>query len=302
MKRIYLESNVFARAAEYGVTGEQLQTTLHKRGFKPVTGTMTVYEFTRGIENPQHEAAIRDQFSILWSLRPDYAEVSEQVSRDEIALASSDCAVQPFLGQEEAEQFHSLAHDYSRGKTDRGLQWIVEQRERHVDGPLRESFAEIVRRGKRLRDAEPSVARRGKDLRVAGDLLGYPVETIVSQILVPGLARDEYQNAIDHIDELPHLRSRVRMYQRLCQIMLLHGAIPKADKDRDPRHIADAAYCDAFVSADANLIRTQLPVINPDLAPVRWEELRFERSEDAGEEPSAQNPDGESKANEPDPS
>ena len=55
-------------------------------------------------------------------------------------------------------------------------------------------------------------------------------------------------------------------------VQSVHKTVPAKDKVDDHRHIVEAAYCDAFITSDSQLIKNANK-INPSIEIIEWNSL-----------------------------
>jgi len=85
-------------------------------------------------------------------------------------------------------------------------------------------------------------------------------------------AASDAERIAARLGHFPTIRSNVRANMYLMFHCLVHKKGAGRDKVGDYRHVAEAAYCEAMVTADRQLAKTA-PLINPELRVLRLADL-----------------------------
>lgn len=267
MKKVYLESNVICRAQDSNLSGGDLRRLLDDEGFVPVIGLHVIYELARTFLNVENtDTAIR-LFAIIKELEPEFSNQPGILMYQEANNCISGREIFPFLGGEEKQSTINEVLKLSAGNFDDRAKGFIKER----DDNFQQDHVEVAKKNIAIFKISPPEKR----LRTFEDIFEYyknDLSTLLSYIFEDKFTNIQTSSIIEKIDKYPVISSRLRAELYLIYVYLVHKVVPANDKVDDHRHLIEAAYCDAFITNDRQLINNANK-ISPHLEVVKWDTL-----------------------------
>jgi hypothetical protein len=271
MKKVYLESSVFNRALDQGVTGTRLRAILADRGFEAATGLLTINELARTFLHPANEARAKALFSLLNEVDPVYLPEISSILQSEMIKLRTGAAVLPSLGYLQTAAARTEVARLANGAFDQRASEFLAQgaRRRARDREMQQKHLDRVRS---VGDTDPIVASLRTFEEVwAYFLAGRQFPSLIREILKGAVSAFEAEELAQRLDQFPCLAAAVRSDVYVHFILIAHSTVPGRDKLDDYKHALAAAYTSAFCTADKQ--DAALRHIVPHLELVRWSEI-----------------------------
>jgi len=272
--KAYVEPSVINRAADHGVDGPTLRAAIQANGFTPSTGLHTIYELARGYlpaksSNPERMAAL---FTILRDAQPAFQPHLPALLGDELLKLRTGAAVLPFLDQLDDTSASQEVARLAEGHFDRRARDFISGKE-HQKAEERLAHGQYVEEAATIRQRNPAA----RSLKTYNDVWRYFEEKgqfphIVRAIIDRDLSVTEASEMVARLDSFPATRNAIRANVYLMFIMITKHAKPGKDKLDDYRHMIEASYCAAFVTADNQQIGAA-PFICPELTLIPWSQI-----------------------------
>ena len=264
--KAYIEVSFINRSVNQGHDASSLAENLRVLGYEPVLGLHVLYELARCFLNDQVPRG-RKLFEFVDDLAPTFHWEPQQLMEQEVERFRHGTAVLPFLDHLNHVSTVMDVRKLRAGILPSETRKMIETREADIESNARKNDELYIKQVKALRDQYPGKVRQFSTfedvlVQFTPDLHRF-VEVRVNrpQRLI---SADEARRIAHRIDEFPAIRSVVRAHLYLMFHCLQNSKGPGRDKLDDYRHVAEAAYCKAFATADEQLAQTA-PKINPEL-------------------------------------
>lgn len=267
MRKVYLETNAICRAQESNISGDDLRQLLDDRRLQPIIGLHVIYELARTFLNGNNKNIAIKLFTIINELSPEFSNQPGALMSQEINSCLNNDKIHSLLNGEEKQQAIEEIRKLSAGNFDDKARAFIEER----DSSFRINHAKISEHNIELFKKSPPSER----VRTFEDVFAYyenDFSSLIIKIFNDSLSKEIASAVIEQIDTCLTIRSNLRSQIYLMYVQLVQKAVPASDKVDDHRHIIEAAYCDAFITSDSQLINNANK-INPNLEIIEWNSL-----------------------------
>jgi hypothetical protein len=275
----FLETSAINAACDAAFDGETLHDRLDALGFAPALGMHVVYELARTFLNPSNTLRGTQLFGLLNQMSLSLVPPTDNLIRQELGCLRTGAAVLPFMNHVNQVAAQSEISRLAHGDLTEVARQFIEEHEVEVKvGYPRWADANISQFARARNSAPASVP----SFQTVDDVYSYfeakgatGLPALLIQIYAHHgvrVGQAEAAELVARLGTLHALRALVRANCYLSQICFADGIAPGRDKLGDYRHVVDASYCAAIVTADGQLIRTA-PRINPALIVVPFESL-----------------------------
>lgn len=272
MNKIYLETSSLNQALSEGKSGAQVTELAAALDLCPAIGIHTIYELARTFLKPDQNARGRALFSLLRDIECTYIPMTGQLIESELIKLRTGAVVMPFLDQDNQMSTRYEIEALAQGFTERATQFIGErEQERKSIEPIEnQNYLAHLRSlttagSKRFQ----GVSTFKKTLSTFNDDMPNCVVDVVKGLDSERVSRSEAAEIVMRFGSFPCIRSLVRANLYLNFIMIRNKVEPSYDRLDDFRQVADASYCQAFLTNDAQLARTSNN-IDPSLQIIEW--------------------------------
>lgn len=267
MRKVYLETNAICRAQESNISGTDLRQLLDERGLTPVVGLHAIYELARTFLNENNTDIAIKLFAIINELSPEFSNQPGVLMSQEVNNCLNNDKIYSLLNGEEKQQTIEEVRKLSVGNFDNKARAFIEER----DNSFKIDHVKISKHNIELFKKSPPSER----IRTFEDVFAYyknDFPSLIIKIFNDSLSEEIALAVIEKIDTYHTIRSNLRAQIYLMYVQLVQISVPASDKVDDHRHIIEAAYCDAFITSDSQLINNANK-INPNLEIIEWNSL-----------------------------
>jgi len=267
MRKVYLETNAICRAQESNISGTDLRQLLDERELTPVVGLHAIYELARTFLNKKNTDIAIKLFTIINELSPEFSNQPGVLMSQEVNNCLSNGKIHSLLNGEEKQQTIEEVRKLSVGNFDDKARAFIEAR----DNSFKIDHVKKSEHNIELFKKSPPSER----VRTFEDVFAYyenDFPSLIIKIFNDALSEEIALAIIEKIDKYLTIRSNLRSQIYLMYVQLVQKAVPASDKVDDHRHIIEAAYCDAFITSDSQLINNANK-INPNLEIIGWNSL-----------------------------
>jgi hypothetical protein len=268
MRKAYLETSAFNQIVA-GIPANLLREILGRHGLKPTISTTVIYEcartFTRdparGKELFQALVAFEDILSFV-------PRTSEMLTQEVVKLRTGAHPL-PFMDTLNQMSTRLEIRRLAAGDS-KEAEEFTRKRQGHYDEIQAIQDRHYLENIRAKRDTNPR-------LRTFDDVYFYfkpQLPTLIGRSLNRHcrVTKAEARELASRLDHFPMLRSVVRANCRIAFHHIVHDVPPGRDKWDDYSNIIDAAYCDVFVTADAQAVAA-VRDINPNLVVITFDGL-----------------------------
>lgn len=267
MRKVYLETNAICCAQESNISGTDLRQLLDERGLTPVVGVHVIYELARTFLNENNTDIAIKLFTVINELSPEFSNQPGVLMSQEVGNCLNNDKIHSFLNGEEKQQTIEEIRKLSVGNFDDKARAFIEER----DNNFNIDHENISKHNIKLFIKCPP----SECVRTFEDVFAYyenDFPSLIIKIFNDTISEETALEVIEKIDKFLTIRSNLRSQIYLMYVQLVQKAVPASDKVDDHRHIIEAAYCDAFITSDAQLINNANK-INPNLEIIEWKSL-----------------------------
>ena len=273
MLSVYLEPSFINRAVDANRSGQDVTDALRSRNSRPVVGLHAIYDLARTLLTAHNEERAHRLFTLVAQIGPTFYWYPDELLNRELEKLRHRTAVLPFLDHENHLRTVSEINRLSQGVLSDEGRSFIQGRESDIAATFPSSSAQYIKQIAQVRASQPNLMPKGRQFE---DVITYfrpQFPQIVAAILHPrAVTPSECTRLSENLDEYPSLRAAVRANLYMCFIMIVHGATPGDDKLDDYRHVIEAAYCDAILTADKQLERTATR-ITPQITVIPFDTL-----------------------------
>jgi len=267
VKKAYLETNAICRAQESNLSGVDLRRVLEDKGFVPIIGLHVIYELARTFLKIENTDTAIQLFTVIKELEPEISIQPGILMYQEANNCLTGREITPFLSGEEKQTAVDEVLKLSAGNFDDRAKNFIKER----DTNYQQDHVEVAKKNIELFKISPPEER----LRTFEDIFEFyknDLSTLLANIFKGKLTNSQALSIIGKINKYPVISARLRAELYLVYVYLVHKAVPANDKVDDHRHLIEAAYCDAFITNDRQIINNSNK-ISLHLKVVKWDAL-----------------------------
>lgn len=267
----YIETSSINEVLTQGTDGESITRSIRSLGYRPAIGIHTIYELARTFLDPKQHSRGRALFLVLRDIDGTIVPTTGQLIENELIKLRTGAEVLPFLDHDNQIATRYEIERLAQGFLDRATQFIeAREKERRTIEPLENN--QYLQQILEINRIDPDRFNGIKTFDHALKHFNGDVPAIIMNVVKRGVSKFEATEISERLDSFPCIRSLVRANIYLCFIMIRNQVDPSYDRVDDFRQVADASYCDAFITNDEQLARTASHV-NARVRVVRWREI-----------------------------
>ncbi len=271
LKYAFLETNAVSYATHESICGQEIRNQLNVLGYEPVVGQHTVYELAKTFLVDKKQDLACKFFQTIMYLEPKYGANNLDLINQELHhfFSYQHQYIKPFLSINNLADAKNEVRKLATANFDDNARNFIQDRETRFKADHPQSSGKNIDLFKI--SPPPKCIKTFEDFNAH-----YQIShaNVLVKILKNAITIEQARAVLASAFRYPAIRSCINAQMYFMFIAAIEQVCPAKDKVDDYRHVVDAAYCDAIITNDGQLLNNTFK-INPHLTVLTWENCQL---------------------------